>query len=318
QVCGAVTRDRNGTWNPDGATSGIFTYAMAGFARRVADHSARYAEHRNDAIRFITATIETYEAFRPELHLVEGEAHAFFVLPLRYKDLRCNNGGDSCVGYRNGAGKPLPYNENLSMMQALAEVALASDGAMYRGSADATPERLRLATEEAPLLIARNVAFFVDNLRRNTLSDGSPYFEWDYQQGQSSIQNIPHGGFELGCLAVLQDKQSRLDALLARAGRADRLPLSPALFVGFANTFLRKIWRHDVLSWKVDGSGNENYNTECAGWVPLAQFDPWVWRRCRDTTFHNRLPDNTSPDLREDNHAALLRYREFSAMKFLT
>lgn len=37
---------------------------------------------------------------------------------------------------------------------AAAEVALASDSALYRGSADATPERLRLATEEAPLLIA--------------------------------------------------------------------------------------------------------------------------------------------------------------------
>jgi hypothetical protein len=46
----------------------------------------------------------------------------------------------------------------------------------------------------------------------------------------------------------------------------------------------------------------------------MAQFDQWVWRRCRDTTFH------TPGDLREDNHGALLRYREFSgnSTKYLT
>jgi hypothetical protein len=54
----------------------------------------------------------------------------------------------------------------------------------------------------------------------------------------------------------------------------------------FANTFLRIVWRHDVLSKNIDGSGGEGFNVECAGWVPLAQFDPWVWRRARDTTFH--------------------------------
>jgi hypothetical protein len=314
---GAFMDDRDGKWNTDVDTSGLFAYAMAAFARRVADHPARYAQHSYDAIRFITATIETYEAFRiEELYLADDDPHAYFVLPLSYKELQCK--GDRCDGYRAGAGRALPYNQNLSMMQALAEVALASDSALYRGSADVTPVRLLLATEEAPLLIAKNVAFFADNLRPKTLSDGSPYFEWDYQQGQSSIQDLPHGGFELGCLAVLHDDQIRLNALLARAGRAERIPLSPALFVSFANTFLRKIWRHDVLSWKVDGTGDENHNKECAGWIPLAQFDPWVWRRSRDTTFHNTSPDNPSPDLRVDNHAALLRYRQFSAMKFLT
>jgi hypothetical protein len=312
---GGIDDDRDGRWNTDVVTAGLFTYAMAAFARRVADHPARYPQQRDDAIRFITATIETYDAFRQELHLVEGDPHAYFTVPAAYAGLKCDGGGDSCEGYRATAGQPLAYNENLSMMKALAEVALASDSALYRGSAAATPIRLWLATEQAPLLISKNVAFFADNLSSKTLSDGTPYFEWNHQKPtwHQHIQDIRHGGSELGSLAVLLDLQVRLNALLARAGRAERVPLSPRLFVGFANTFLRKIWRHNVLSFKVDGNGDENYNVECAGWIPLAQFDPWVWTRCRDTTFHN-----TPPDLREDNHGALLRYRQFNSMKYLT
>src|SRR5439155_6906172 len=66
---GWITADRDNRWNTDVVTAGLFTYAMAAFARRVADHPAHYPQHRDDAVRFITATIETYEAFRHEFHL---------------------------------------------------------------------------------------------------------------------------------------------------------------------------------------------------------------------------------------------------------
>jgi hypothetical protein len=323
---GGYAEDRDWRWNTDVVTSGLFTYAMAAFARRVADDPALYADYGGDAIRFVTATLETYEAFWPELHLVDSDAQAYFVLPLRYAYLQCNLNDMSddakhmCEGYRDGAGKPLAWNENLSMMKALAEVALAADSALYRGSPDATPGCLQLATEEAPILIAKNFTFFDKHLRPKTLSDGTPYFEWDHQLPEPrNIQDIAHGGFELGCLAVLLDDKIRLNALLAGAGRSERVALSAPLFVRFANTFLRKIWHYDfqnpsglrnVLDEKVDGQSNptetQNANEECAGWIPLAQFDPWMWTRCRDATFH-------APGyLREDNHAALLRYRQFN------
>src|SRR4029077_12179327 len=122
-----------------------------------------------------------------------------------------------------------------------------------------------------------------------TLSDGTPYWEWRYQEVwpeipippplPGGIEDTPHGQFTLGSLAVILEDQIRLNALLARAGRSERVPLSPRLFVRFANTFLRKIWRHDVLSEYVDGTGDENFTEECAGFIPLAQFDPWVWKR---------------------------------------
>ena len=80
-----------------------------------------------------------------------------------------------------------------------------------------------------------------------------------------------------------------------------------------ANTFLRIVWRNNLLTGTIDGSGGEGNTDECAGWAPLAQFDPWVWTRARDTTFNA-----SSPGLRVDNHGALLRYRKFNSMKYLT
>jgi hypothetical protein len=320
---GACARDRDCKWNTDVDTSGLFAYAMAAFARRVARNPTLHAQHGDDAVRFITATLETFEAFRPELHLVDSDPHAYFVLPLKYRELQCkgcpcpyahSDAGNlsRCEDYRALAGRPLPYNQNLSMMKALAEVALAADSTLYRGSADATPQRLRVATEEVPLIVAKNVAFFADHLHLEAFDDGTPYFEWDYQQARSQIENTAHAQFELGCLAVILEDQVPLNALLARTGRSERLP-SPSRFAPFANTFLRRVWRDDSLNDKVDGSGNKSVNVETAGWIPFSQFDPWVWRRSRDTTFRN-----TPSDLRYDNHAALLRYRKFNAMKFLT
>jgi hypothetical protein len=318
---GGQAPDHDGEWNTDVVTTGLFLYAMAAFARRVAERPALYAEHGDDAIRCITATIETYQAFRnnQELHLVEGDPYAFFVLPLSYKNLQCTNGSSECPGYRDGAGKTIAYNENLSMMKTLAELAPAADSSLYRGSADATPERLQLATEEMPLVIAKNVAFRAANLRSKKLGDGTPYFEWDRQPGvpQNDVgkEDMPHAQFELGSLAVILERQFQINALLARAGRSEHVPLNPSMFVSFANTFLRIVWQsNNVLSHDSDGSGNgAAYNAECAGWTTLAQFDPWVWIRARDTTFVN-APTN----VRVDNQGALLRYRKFNSMKYLT
>ena len=310
---GAPTANRDGKWNTDVVTSGLFLHAMAAFARRVMDQPDRYPQFQDQAITLITAAIETYEAFRPELHLIDSDPHAYFVLPLSYKNLTCDNGAPDCGTYKAGAGKPLAYNQNLGMMQALAELALASDSNQYRASADATPDRLQLAIEEAPLVVAKNVAYRADDFRPKTLSDGTPYYEWDYKWS-GGPEDVKHAGFELACLAVVLDDQVRLNALLERSGRTERVPLNPSMFVRLANTFLRIVWRHDVLSEYIDGSGDEGFNAECAGWVPLSQFDPWVWTRSRDTTFHT-TPLTT---LRVDNHGALLYYRKFNSMNYLT
>jgi len=311
---GAFTADRDCEWNTDPSTSALFLYAMAAFARRVAEWPDRYPQLlRDQAVRMITAAIETYEAFRPELHLVEGDPHAYYVSPEGYSWLVCADGNASCEEYRAGAGKPVAYNESLSMIKALTELAPAADSSLYRASADATPTRLQLATEEMPLVVAKTIAYRLADLHPRTLSDGTPYYEW-HQQGSDRPDDTPHAQFELGCLAVVLEGQLRLNDLLERAGRAERVPLAPSTFEGLANTFLRIVWRNNRLAENIDGSTKHKELTEeCAGWVPLAQFDPWVWTRARDTTFNA-----SQPGLRVDNHGALLRYRKFNSMKYLT
>ncbi len=287
----------DGKWHTDPGTAALFTYAMAAFARRVVQQPSLYAKHGPDAIRFITATIQTYQAFRPEI--LWADPYAYFLPPFREDPFLT----------------PIAYNLDLAMMQTLAEVAPAADSSLYRSSTQLTPEDLQqvyiqLATEEGPRLIAMNVAFRVAHLRPQTLDDGTPYYAWDYFLGAGGAEDTHHSQFELGCLAVIYDRQVRLNALLARAGYPERVALSPSIFVRFANTFLRVVWRHNVLSGDSAG-GNGEESEECAGWIPLAQFDPWVWTRARDTIA-------ALTDMRADNHGALLRYRKFNSMKYLT
>ena len=215
---GAFTPDRDNKWNTDVSTSGLFVYAMAAFARRVSERPDQYPLIlRDQAIRMITAGIETYEAFRPELHLVEGDPHAFYVLPERYRALVCAGGNHSCENYRNNAGKPIAYNESLSMIKALTELAPAADSSLYRASTDATPIRLQLATEEMPLVIAKTIAFRIADLHPRTLSDGTPYYEWGYE-GNDGAEDIHHAQFELG----LPGRRPRRPAAAQRNARALR------------------------------------------------------------------------------------------------
>ena len=319
---GALADDRDGKWNTDVSTAGLFSYAMAAFARRVAENPALHTEHGYEAVFLTAAVLDTYEAFRPEMHLVDSDAEASYRLPTSYAGLQCNSGG-GCENYRSAAGQALAWNEGLSMSKALADIALAADSALFRSSTAATSLRLDRATREAPLLIAKSFTFFDHHLRSKTASDGRPYFEWDHQlPSPARIQDIAHGGFEVGALAVLLEDKIALNALLARSGRSEQVGLSSPLFVRFANTFLVKVWHYDygnanglrnVLDRKVDGTSNPsetvNSNVECAGWIPLAQFDPWIWTRCHDATFH--VGGGIQRYLRVDNHAALLRYRQY-------
>jgi hypothetical protein len=261
----------------------------------------------------ITAVIETYWAFRPWLHLSDGDPHAYWFEPPGSQD----------------AGEPLPYNQNLSMAKALSELALAADSNLYRASPDASQRvspdagltQLQLATEEIPLVVQKTIAWRVADLDPKVLSDGTPCYGWHYKSSDDpdEDEDVKHAQFELGNMAVVLECQLRLNELLERAGHPERVPLTPSIFERLANTFLRIVWHNNQLNGKVDGTGDEGepgdegYTKECAGWVPLAQFDPWVWTRARDTTFNPSLPG-----LRVDNHGALLRYRKFNAMKYLS
>jgi hypothetical protein len=326
---GGAGPDRDYRWNTDVVVAGVFTYPMAAFARRIAANPSAFGTgYQQDAIHFTTAVMETYNSFRPDMWLPgTTNTWAYYILPQSYTTLQCNlpNAG-GCSGYKANAGQPISWNENLSFMKSLAEVAMAADSQLYRSSPDSPAKLFALshATDEVPRLIAKNVRFFVDHLNsaghKVTWSDGAVGYVWNHEYhapGNPQIQNTPHGQFELGSIGVIYENQAMLDGLLVRANRPERIGLSAAILQRFATTFLRKMWIYDYnhaeprnrLAGRVDGNsdivnGQPVYrNDECAGFVPLTQVDPWVWIRCRDVTAK-------SPGYwREDNYAALLRYR---------
>jgi hypothetical protein len=339
---GLVTKDRDGQWNTDVVLAGFLTYAMAAFGRRIAENPSAFPEseypgYQADAVRFINATMETYEAFRPEMHLEDGDPWAYYTMPEAYATLTCPCGSDwecvykesttqhSCRNYRDQAGSALAWNENFAEMRALAEVAIAADTPFFRARADdniVNAVHLQHATKEAPVLVAKNFEFFYYYVTKKTWSDGTPYVVWNHQYwGDPRVQDTTHGSFELASIATLYEDQDRLNTILANEGRAERLAVSPTRMRPFATTFLRLIWKaydpnnttgSNLLGPSVDGSGTptqySNNNEDCAGFVTLTVFDSWVWTRCRDVTYHFRSA-GAWVDLYVQNHAALLRYR---------
>jgi hypothetical protein len=322
---GYVTHNRDDHWNTDVVTSGLFAYAMAAFARRVTDDPALQTRHpfyREEAIRLLNAAVDTYADFLPEQYLRAADPHAYFTVPKSYAALTCDNDAAGCDGYRKTAGQPLAYNENLSLMKALAEMALAADSPLYRSSPDATPYRMYLATTLAPQVIAKNVEYFRSAIRIGSY-DGVPIATWNHQEPLPRIQDTGHAGFELGSLAVIVDGQNRLNSILQQHQQSDRIRLDSRFFAPIVNTFLRVLWKYDyqhpngprnVIKKNVDGSDDnasdeDNANAACGGWVTLAPFNPWMWVRCRDSVL--RPAPYPNPDyLTPGSHAALLRYRQ--------
>jgi hypothetical protein len=330
QAWGAYTPDRDNQWNTDPVTSGNFIYAMAAFARRVADNPTLFCQDSlADAVRFTTAAFETYMEFHDELAI--GSTTAWYNEPSAYGKLLCDEVDDGvshrCKGYRDRAGQPIAFNEDLSMMRAMAEAAVAANSTLYRSSPDGSDAdivsalRMYYLTNEAPVVLLKNVQWFHDNLAPNVWSNGAVYWDWHSQPGNSWAQDTPHAQYELGSLVAIFELKSRLDAILAASGHSDDVPLD-AMVRGFANTFLLRVWTYDysdatgvyqnILAGAVDGTGDKsptkNSNVECGGWTTLSQIDNWVWVRCRDSVFKSNFSGGNY--LRVDNHASLLRYRQ--------
>lgn len=190
-----------------------------------------------------------------------------------------------------------------------------------------------------------------------------------------SPEDTNHAEFTLRSLLTFWENRGKLDELLQRYGYSERIGtlLDATKFTRIANTFLRRIWYYDytpgstqrnLITSRADGYGTphvygngppaptftENKNGFVSGWSALAQFDPWVWARCRDSVYNPYLdpdndqdgipnsqdtddngdgtPDGQDPDddvdgipdsldpwpaLNVATHAALLRYREWWA-----
>src|SRR6266542_4071701 len=335
-------------WSTQVDGAALFTYPMAAFARRVAEHPDWFCyDYRQDAIKFTNAVLETYTAFRSDMRVRDGIDWGYYL--------------------ESDRQSPAPWNVTLSSLRPMVEVASAADSELYRASSYFNPVNFYFATNEAPPFIAKNVKFFVDNKKagKPSRASGTTWYWWRYRMdgyptGQYP-ENLSHGQQTLRSLLLVWENRALIDGLLARNGYSQRVAniLTPRFFTGIANTFLHRIWYydyypgsllHDLLTDRIDGPNSgvyssdaplpslsnhcdpntgecrpRNGNAYCAGFVPLVRFDPWVWVRCRDSTFNEYLEhlsgcvpggevpgggnDCRWPALSADNHAALLRYR---------
>ena len=331
----------NGAWFAQTDMSALFAYPMAAFARRVVDQPDAFCmQYRQDAISFIKAVNETYAGFRVDM--ATDSAHPEFGY---YWGLD-----------RTGAA---PFNVTLSALRPMVENARAADSDLYRGSATGQNDSFGIyyATQEGPQFIAKNIAYFVYQSHQETLDGGSTTWRWwryapAYSDGQYP-EDINHSGFTVSALIKIWENRSVLDGLLSQYGYSERVygptGLNEAFMHDISNTFLRRLWYCDyipgssacnLITKRIDGPNSGLYssnapipqpglatdgvtplygNAESAGFVGLAQFDPWVWGRARDSVFKLDLSppagcwkcDSTYKALWLNNYAALLRYRSF-------
>ncbi len=335
-------------WSAQATMSGLLTYPMAAFARRVSEHPEWFCDgYRADAIRFTTAVIETYLAFRTDIRFGDSRNAAWWYYVNRF-DTQSPQRAEG-------------YNEGLTPLLALAEIASAADSALYRSAPEWGWYNYYTA-QEIPRLIAKNMKFFVDDIELASLADGTPWYWWHYTKDDARFpEDLPHARVTLGAVLSAWDNRAVLDGLLARNGYTERVAgtLNSSHITGIANTFLRRLWYYDssdpnrqnLIADRIDGPNSnvygsnapipstglipdpnrnnqlraDNGNAWVGNFVELAQVNPWVWVRARDSVFNTALEelpgcttggeppsgekDCNFPALGAVAHASLLRYR---------
>jgi hypothetical protein len=267
----------------DAVTSGIYAYAIAAFARIVAEDTSLQADYGADAVRFANAALQTMWAFLPQLDsrqvgdFVEGsinrpslfptshqcaQAHDDAVdhvrrfsgaTPAELADLldRIDKAKSTCEKTGRYAGKPLAHNESGSLMMSFIELWRALDSELYRRSPQGA-SNAELAHGLIPIIVARHQRYFVNRLEiRNDSVQDQRYF-WHYNDDVPNphTEDTSHGNLDMSYLDVLRRSLDRLNAKVAPAG--EPIPLDDAMVRRFANTFLQQIARQE----EIDGGGN--------------------------------------------------------------
>lgn len=309
--------NRDYRWNNDISIAGLMAFPMAAFAKRVsANPSAFSVGYRKDAIRFTTAVMETYMSFRPEMHLVSSDPHAYHYDPPNYSTLACSypSAAFSCSELRDDAGHAQGWNVELLFLRTMAEGAIAAMSDLYQTSSDVyKATTTTYLGGEAPVVIAKYLQYYVDYFNAHHLyqwaGDNVAYYKWNRgpeSHASETQDDTPHGSIAVGALAMILEDKPRLDELLSSTGLS--IQLSPDFMERHAVTFLRLIRKptnlmgHNVYGTE-DGTLLANDNEETAGFIALSPYDSWAWVRAHDALLL------TPEKFREDNWAALLRYQ---------
>ena len=324
------------------ATSSLYGYAIATFARIVAEDPALQQTYGNDAIDYANAVLETAWAFMPQVRTTKlgtlSEAHLAQLEVYRTRpakaacDIPSTQVPSNCLGsllaqeqtncenLRCVAGAPLAHNESLDYAMMLIPLWRVLDSEFYRRS---TRQAANAAASRTlfPLLISRFYRSFTK--RTHVISDSrGDRLTWNYQDDQPSCiklypEDVDHGVSDIRFIEELRSNFDRLNTAATAGG--EPIPMNLTQLVQFANTFLEEVAPGKDLNADVDGAasqpdpstGNWGLDADCDGWVNLAVADARVWRVCHDITL--RVVNGSQPNLNMGNHSALLATKAFSA-----
>jgi hypothetical protein len=324
-------------------TSFGFAYALAAFARIVAEDPRLHPHYGAKAIDVAHAALQTVQVFVPQLRLREADAFPEATLigldrlsslptPTQCEDAyqqaldddpeadqdRLRTARRNCLELHHFAGIDMAHNWNQWYMMGLIELWKALDSPWYRTHPAADPAAA-LHRVLLPLLVARLHRNFVTRLLP-VGSGETAHFYWNYNDGLPEAiathdENTPHGALDMRGLEVLRANMDRLNAVTVPLG--EPIALDPTHLRRFANTFLHKIVVDPPDEWfrrrpphlAEDVLGNpaypiDKYNGNCDGWMNLAIADARVYQTCHEISL--RVVNGTQPYLNIANHAALL------------
>jgi hypothetical protein len=324
------------------ATSSLYGYTIATFARIVAEDPALQPVYGNDAITYANAALETAWAFMPQVTTNKvgslSEAHlsqlniyktnptkAACQIPSNQLPPTClgtsvSQEETNCENLQCVAGAPIAHNESLDYAMMLIQLWRVLDSDFYRRHNPQAPNAASSRTL-FPLLVSRFYRYFVT--RTHVVSDSrGNRLTWHYQDDQPTCiklypEDVNHGLSDIRFLEELRANFDRLNAAATAGG--EPIPMNLTQLEQFANTFLQEIAPGQNFNADVDGTasqpnpstGNYDENADCDGWADLTVADPRVWAVCHDITL--RVINGAQPYLTMGNHSLLLATKAFSA-----
>lgn len=324
------------------ATSSLYGYTIATFARIVAEDSTLQPVYGNNAIRYANAVLETAWAFMPQVTTTKvgsvSEAHLSQLAIYRTKPAKsaCQipsgqlppncigtqvpQEETNCENLQCVASAPLADNESLDYAMMLIELWRVIDSDFYQHS---NQQAANAATSRTlfPLLVSRFYRYLAN--RTHVVSDSrGDRLTWHYQDDQPSCiklypEDVNHGSSDIRFIEELRANFDRVNAAATAGG--EPVPMNLTQLDQFANTFLEEIAPGSNFNADVNGAaarpdpttGYWDEDADCDGWADLAAADPRVWSVCHDITL--RVLNSSQPYLNMGNHSVLLATKAFSA-----
>jgi hypothetical protein len=334
---GGSTVESGGLHRVEEIVSSLYAYPIAAFARIVAENPSLQAVYGDDAIDYANRVFETVAFFLPQIRtervgdFIEARLTPPEEVRNRPTEVDCTNAYNEamskdpnnvsrwnqqrsdCNLLRDGAGRDLPHNINLTYSMMLIELSRVLDTNFYQQS-----PKHSIAAEVGRDVILRTVIrqqrYFANHLNPgDLLLDCLGIVCWHYMDNLPANHNphpedLDHGSMDMSYVDVFLRNYGRLELAAQRFSE----PLAPPDWQAFARTFVRNTegtnFQHDVA-----GAGEPPpyvANSRCEGWLTLTRAAVRVYQACHDVSL--RIVDGGQPYLNIGNHSSLLANKQFS------